>query len=61
MSATTDETRVHIRWMIRRDMPEVLAINPTNIEKDLWELLDRRNVAGMVAEHQAKLEMWWDS
>ena len=52
MSATMTETRVHIRWMIRRDMPEVLAINPTNIEKDLWELLDRRNVVGMVAEHQ---------
>lgn len=48
--------KVHIRWMIRRDMPEVLAIESCRgkrawTEDQLVELLRQRNAIGMVAEH----------
>lgn len=48
--------RVHIRWMIRRDLPEVLAIeaasNPVPwTEEDFRRELARRDRIGMVAEH----------
>jgi len=49
------EVRVRIRWMIRRDMPEVLAIEaecfefPWN-EEDFIRCLRQRNCIGMVAE-----------
>lgn len=44
----------HIRWMIRRDMPEVLAIEAASYaepwgEEDFLERLRRRNVIGYVA------------
>jgi ribosomal-protein-alanine N-acetyltransferase len=47
--------RVHIRWMIRRDMPEVLAIEHASFEhpwceEDLLRVLRQRNAIGMVAE-----------
>ena len=47
---------VHIRWMIRRDMAEVLAIEQASFEfpwkdKDFLRCLRQRNVIGMVAEH----------
>ena len=47
---------VHIRWMIRRDMPEVLAIEAENFEfpwseEDFIRCLRQRNCIGMVAEH----------
>jgi ribosomal-protein-alanine N-acetyltransferase len=49
------QTRVHIRWMIRRDMPEVLAIEHTSFEfpwceEEFLRVLRQRNCIGMVAE-----------
>ncbi len=50
------QARVHIRWMIRRDMPEVLNIehasyeHPWN-EEEFLRVLRQRNCIGMVAEH----------
>lgn len=45
---------VHIRWMIRRDMPEVLDIeDATNggwSEEDFLRVLRQRNAIGMVCE-----------
>lgn len=51
------EVRVHIRWMIRRDMPEVLAIEAESfefpwLEEDFIRCLRQRNCIGMVAEHE---------
>jgi ribosomal-protein-alanine N-acetyltransferase len=48
--------RVHIRWMIRRDMPEVLAIEHSSheypwCEEEFLRVLRQRNCIGMVAEH----------
>ena len=50
------QTRVHIRWMIRRDMAEVLDIERTSFEfpwfeEDFIRCLRQRNCIGMVAEH----------
>ena len=50
------QLRVHIRWMIRRDMPEVLEIERTSFEfpwfeEDFIRCLRQRNCIGMVAEH----------
>lgn len=47
--------RVHIRWMIRRDMPEVLQIEQDSYdhawsEEDFLRCLRQRNCIGMVAE-----------
>jgi GNAT superfamily N-acetyltransferase len=53
------EKRVHIRWTIRRDMPEVLAIEAASTRepwKECWDEgtflrnLRQRNCIGMVAE-----------
>ncbi len=46
---------VHIRWMIRRDMPEVMAIEEASFaepwsEDDFVRSLRQRNCIGMVAE-----------
>ena len=46
---------VHIRWMIRRDMPHVLAIEQESFEfpwseEDFIRCLRQRNCIGMVAE-----------
>ncbi len=51
---------VHIRWMIRRDMPEVLAIESDSFEfpwsqDDFIRCLRQRNCIGMVAEHQDRV------
>ena len=51
------EVRVHIRWMIRRDMPAVLAIENESFEfpwseEDFIRILRQRNCIGMVAEHE---------
>lgn len=48
-------TRVPIRWMIRRDMPEVLAIESASFdypwrEDEFLRVLGQRNCIGMVAE-----------
>ena len=50
-----EELRVHIRWMIRRDMPEVLGIENESFEfpwseEDFLRCLQQRNCIGMVAE-----------
>ena len=50
------QARVHIRWMIRRDMPEVLAIEHGGFEfpwceEEFLRVLRQRNCIGMVAEH----------
>ena len=47
--------QVHIRWMIRRDMPEVLEIERAAFdhawtEEDFLHCLRQRNCIGMVAE-----------
>ena len=49
------DVRVHIRWMIRRDMPEVLQIEEDSYdhpwsEEDFLRCLRQRNCIGMVAE-----------
>ena len=54
------EVRVHIRWMIRRDMPEVLAIEAESfefpwLEEDFIRCLRQRNCIGMVAEHDDRV------
>jgi [ribosomal protein S18]-alanine N-acetyltransferase len=46
---------VHIRWMIRRDMPDVLDIEQSSFEfawseEDFIRCLRQRNCIGMVAE-----------
>ena len=52
----TEQARVHIRWMIRRDMPEVLHTEQESFafawtEEDFLRCLRQRNCIGMVAEH----------
>jgi [ribosomal protein S18]-alanine N-acetyltransferase len=52
--------RVHIRWLIRRDMPEVLAIESGSFsepwgEDRILRTLRRRNCIGMVAEHRERI------
>ena len=54
------EICVHIRWMIRRDMPEVLDIENISfefpwIEDDFIRCLRQRNCIGMVAEHEERV------
>jgi ribosomal-protein-alanine N-acetyltransferase len=55
-SGQKQEVRVHIRWMIRRDMPEILAIEFRSFEfpwseEDFINCLRQRNCIGMVAEY----------
>jgi ribosomal-protein-alanine N-acetyltransferase len=50
------QLRVHIRWMIRRDMAEVLEIERSAFEfpwfdEEFIRCLRQRNCIGMVAEH----------
>lgn len=61
-SATRDEKeiRVHIRWMIRCDMDEVLAIERESfefpwLEEDFIRCLKQRNCIGMVAEYDDRV------
>jgi ribosomal-protein-alanine N-acetyltransferase len=54
------ELRVHIRWMIRRDMPEVLEIEGEGFEfpwseDDFIRCLRQRNCIGMVAERDDRV------
>jgi len=51
---------VHIRWMIRRDMPEVLDIENRSFEfpwseEDFIRCLRQRNCIGMVAEYDERV------
>ncbi len=50
----------HIRWMIRRDMPEVLRIEQSSFEfpwaeEDFVRCLRQRNCIGMVAEYEEQV------
>jgi [ribosomal protein S18]-alanine N-acetyltransferase len=59
-SVQKQEVRVHIRWMIRRDMPEVLDIEKQSFEfpwldEDFIRCLRQRNCIGMVAEHEDRV------
>lgn len=52
-----EQLRVHIRWMIRRDMAEVLQIENEGFEfpwseEDFIRCLRQRNCIGMIAEHE---------
>ena len=54
------EVRVHIRWMIRRDIPEVLQIEGQSFEfpwseDDFIRCLRQRNCIGMVAEYDERI------
>ena len=54
------QLRVHIRWMIRRDMAEVLEIERGAFEFPWFEeefirCLRQRNCIGMVAEHAERV------
>jgi ribosomal-protein-alanine N-acetyltransferase len=58
--AQRELVRVHIRWMIRRDMPEVLAAEQQSFEyawteDDFLRCLRQRNCIGMVAEHNDRI------
>lgn len=55
-----EQVKVHIRWMIRRDMPEVLRTEQDSFEyawteEDFLKCLRQRNCIGMVAEHGDKV------
>jgi len=57
---TEQEIRVHIRWMIRRDMAEVLDIESDSFEfpwseEDFLRCLKQRNCIGMVAEYDEQV------
>ncbi len=58
--AETMSLKAHVRWMIRRDMAEVLAIESECFEF-AWDedafirCLRQRNCIGMVAEHDDKV------
>lgn len=55
LGSSKAQVQVHIRWMIRRDMPEVLAIESAQdslpwMEDEFLKVLRQRNCIGMVAE-----------
>ncbi len=59
-SENKPQVPVHIRWMIRRDMPEVLDIESRAFEfpwseEDFVRCLRQRNCIGMVAEHHERV------
>ena len=59
-SSTNYGINIHIRWMIRRDMPEVLNIEQGSFEfpwseEDFIRCLRQRNCIGMVAEHDNRI------
>ena len=52
--------KLHVRWMIRCDIPEVLHIEQQSfefnwVEEDFLRVLRQRNCIGMVAEHGEKV------
>ena len=54
------DINVHIRWMIRRDMAEVLDIEQASfefpwLEEDFLRCLRQRNCIGMVAEYDERV------
>lgn len=60
METKQSSVAVHIRWMIRRDMPAVLDIESNSFEfawteEDFIRCLRQRNCIGMVAESDDKI------
>jgi len=60
MNNTITQVDVHIRWMVRRDMQEVVEIENTCFnapwsEEDFLSTLRRHNCIGMVAELDEKI------
>ena len=56
-SAHPEVLKLHIRWMIRRDVPSVVDIESKSFEylwteKDFARCLGQRNCIGMVAEYE---------
>lgn len=59
-SSAKQHLDVQIRWLIRRDMPEVLKIEQSSFQtpwtdEDFLACLRQRNCIGMVAEHNHKI------
>jgi [ribosomal protein S18]-alanine N-acetyltransferase len=59
-SRAKEQLRVHIRWMIRRDMDDALEIENESFEfpwseEDFVRCLRQRNCIGMVAEHDDQI------
>ncbi len=57
---TAAPTKTHIRWMIRRDMPDVLRTERDSFEyswteEDFLKCLRQRNCIGMVAEAEDRV------
>lgn len=56
----TETKRIHLRWMVQKDLSEVLRIDQSS-QKSSWSAdeflrtLRRRNRVGMVAEHQGQI------
>ena len=55
-----NDIAVHIRWMIRRDMPEVLEIESKSFEHPWNEfafirVLRQRNCIGMISEYEERV------
>ena len=60
LPSSPTQTRVHVRWMIRRDMPEVLGIEHASFEypwceEEFLRVLRQRNCIGMVAEQGERI------
>jgi len=62
MTTTTQKpiTEVQLRWMIRRDMPDVLEIESLSFpspwtEEDYISCMSQRNCIGMIAEHDERI------
>ena len=60
VQAQQQQTKVQIRWLIRRDMAEVLEIERASFqfawtEEDFLCCLRQRNCIGMVAEHNHRI------
>jgi [ribosomal protein S18]-alanine N-acetyltransferase len=60
MASVKECVRTHVRWMIRRDLPEVLAIERASFphpwtEKDILRVLADRSCIGGVAEHNDRI------
>ena len=58
--SSKQDLQVHIRWMIRRDMPEVLDIESASFEfpwteEDFVRCLRQRNCIGMIAERDDRV------
>ncbi|MHB1037476.1 MAG: ribosomal protein S18-alanine N-acetyltransferase [Pirellulales bacterium] len=54
------DVRIQVRWMVQRDMEEVLHIERANfefpwLEEDFLRCLRQRNCIGMVAEHDDRV------